>query len=72
MGKPMTAENVYQDMETLWDRFRTICDALEVIDPQSALWEQAQRDIVSTLDQYKRAYEAYEDLRDLEISHAWN
>lgn len=62
MGKPMTAENVYEDMETLWDRFRAICAALEVIDPQSALWEQAQRDIVSTLDQYKRASEVWEEL----------
>jgi hypothetical protein len=49
-------------METLWDRFRAICMALEMIDPQSYLWEQAQHDIVDTLSQYKRAAKVYEDL----------
>jgi len=58
----MSAVAVYQDMETLWDRFRAICTALETIDPQSYLWEQAQQDIVDTLSQYKRVAEVYEDL----------
>jgi hypothetical protein len=58
----MSAVAVFQDMETLWDRFRAICMALETIDPQSYLWEQAQQDIVDTLSQYKQAAEVYEDL----------
>ena len=58
----MTAESVYEDMETLWDRFMTLCQALEMIDPQSNVWELAKREIVSTLDQYKQASEVWEEL----------
>ncbi len=68
----MVPELVAQDMETLWNHFQAIVSALEVIDPMSASWEQAQRDLVDVLRQYKNAYEAYEELQDLEISHPWN